>query len=357
MALLTPLTLFANDDCTAPGNKLVNGSFEQANRGVVTGWTLETDNSRLTSFDRANGYQVCGNYYGLITKTRGSTARIYQDVNIESGAIGVQFSAWGGIHDRCGAEFRLIFLNASGQEISSTRKTASVTKRVPGLQRYTLSSLLPSAARKVRVEASMARTQSQDGIYLKMEAALLTFEFPDPLPVSLEKFSATASEGSVDVKWQTTSEENAKDFEIQHSADGTLWTKIGTVASKGSVGTRSFYGFVHATPAAGNNYYRLKMVDLDESFEYSQLASVKISSQWASESSHFYPNPSRGEIKFEGKPEQVTVFAATGRRLFESNKIEENGRVDLRGLPQGIYLVKWTDSIGRENTKRLVITE
>lgn len=58
--------------------------------------------------------------------------------------------------------------------------------------------------------------------------------FPAPLPVTLTTFSATAARQAVDLKWATASEKNNQGFEIQRSADGREFSKLGTVAGAGS---------------------------------------------------------------------------------------------------------------------------
>jgi hypothetical protein len=369
---LLALTFFDNrvnsqsTTCDFENSRLLNGSFESTSSGRVSNWTLDPANNSSISFQRSSGYQKCGSYYGLLTNSvtlnnnrRSSSARVYQDVTIDPGAIGVKFTGWGGVHDPCNAEFRLIFLNASGTEIANTRQAVSVTKdvgtRPSGLQEYQLGGLIPATATKVRVEASMNRTSSQSGFYLKMEAFKVTFDMPEQLPVTLASFSAASGEGSVSVRWQTTSEVDSKEFELQHSTNASDWNVISVQRSKGGMDMTENYMYTHDSPAAGNNYYRLKMVDLDGSFDYSNLASVQFTSRNATARSYFYPNPSRGEINFERKPSRVTIFDATGRRVFESTNVLESGKVSLTGLATGSYLIKWADEIGNETTQRLIL--
>ncbi|MBN8699639.1 MAG: T9SS type A sorting domain-containing protein [Chitinophagales bacterium] len=83
------------------------------------------------------------------------------------------------------------------------------------------------------------------------------------LPVVLTDFQAIKQGKSTLLKWTTASEFHTLNFEVEHSIDGLNFSRVSTLAARGSSNTPSHYEFVHHTPVIGTNYYRLKLVDLD----------------------------------------------------------------------------------------------
>lgn len=364
--LVSVLSGFAGakaNDCDFSNSKLKNGSFELVRRenrkDVVTDWIPDG-----ASLSRASDYEKCGSYYGLMyyDGEYNKYVRIYQDVAVDPGTISVALTIWGGVHEKCNAEFRLIFLKSNGQEIGGQTLTQSVTKNVSsypyGIKKYNLGKNVPTGTSKVRVEARMKRTSSENGVYFKVEAAILTFESPS-LPVTLSGFSGKSSETGVALNWQTTKEANSELFEIQHSVNGTSWDAIGEIAARGNHDGLSNYDLFHGAAAAGNNYYRLKMIDKDGSFEMSQLIRVEHSPKYLDKvSAYFYPNPSRGKVRLQvpDYADDVVVYDLTGRTVSRVGRVENKEEMDLTRLENGAYLVSWSDGMGRKFSQRLIIS-
>jgi hypothetical protein len=92
------------------------------------------------------------------------------------------------------------------------------------------------------------------------------------LPLRLLDFNGSMNaQQQSELKWQTANENNTKHFEVEWRTDRTAYSKIGTVQAAGNSTTDKYYNFLHTTPAAGNNYYRLKMLDIDGRFTYSPI--------------------------------------------------------------------------------------
>ena len=101
------------------------------------------------------------------------------------------------------------------------------------------------------------------------------FEVSGVLPVVFAQFAATKNEDqSVAVNWSTTQEVNSSYFDIERGSDQATWSKIGTVSAKGFSSIISNYSYTDKSPLAGTAYYRLKEVDLDGKFIYSNVAVV-----------------------------------------------------------------------------------
>ena len=121
---------------------------------------------------------------------------------------------------------------------------------------------------------------------------LLIISLSGVLPVELISFKARANQNQqVDLDWKTASQEGFSHFEIEHSTDGKLFTPFSTVETDNSNSQISIqYQDVHENPIDGTNYYHLKMIDLDETFEYSDIREATIQRQ-ADTTPEFCPNP------------------------------------------------------------------
>ena len=113
----------------------------------------------------------------------------------------------------------------------------------------------------------------------------------NPLPLTLLQFTGTPQGFQVNLQWETTDELNTRQFIVQHSPDGNVYDPIGTVAAKNTPGQNS-YVFTDNHPNSGNNFYRLKMQDLNGQFTYSPIVEVSIASLPAL--CVAYPNPATG---------------------------------------------------------------
>lgn len=101
------------------------------------------------------------------------------------------------------------------------------------------------------------------------------------LPVLLISFSANVEKNSsVILKWQTANEHNSDFFLIERSQDGQTFTAIDSVAAAGNSGLPRNYIFTDKNPKVGGQskiVYRLKQVDKDQNYFYSEMVSVKLS--------------------------------------------------------------------------------
>jgi hypothetical protein len=125
---------------------------------------------------------------------------------------------------------------------------------------------------------------------------LASFSVTGILPVELTHFSATPKGKEVALQFTTASELNNDYFEIQRAADSRNWEKIGRVDGAGTTQQQQDYHFVDERPLPGINYYRLKQVDYDGQYEYSEVLSVQLED--LGEPIEVYPNPAQEFIRF-----------------------------------------------------------
>ncbi len=116
------------------------------------------------------------------------------------------------------------------------------------------------------------------------------------IPVELASFTASVSENSVTLNWLTATELSNLGFEIQrqNSDDKNQnmeWTKIGFVPGFGTTTEPKSYSFIDSKLETGNYNYRLKQIDLDGSFAYSNTINIKIEQPFVFTLDQNYPNP------------------------------------------------------------------
>ncbi|MEO0339227.1 MAG: T9SS type A sorting domain-containing protein, partial [Bacteroidota bacterium] len=161
------------------------------------------------------------------------------------------------------------------------------------------------------------------------------------VPVTLISFTVLRVDESVQLAWQTSSEQNNIGFYVERSTDGQSWTQLGFTAGAGTTEQPQTYQFIDTNPASGQNYYRLQQVDLDGQFEYSDLRLV-----WIDETSNgalqVYPNPGRDQLYLSGldlqNVQSVHFYNAMGHLL--QRVLVDFGRIDISDLPEGWYNVE-----------------
>ncbi|GAB4285946.1 MAG: hypothetical protein Kow0098_00540 [Ignavibacteriaceae bacterium] len=170
------------------------------------------------------------------------------------------------------------------------------------------------------------------------------------IPVELTSFTARVIEDDVTLDWVTASETNNSGFDIERKTANESWQKINFVPGHGTTSERQSYSYTDKNLVAGNYSYRLKQVDYDGSYEYSDAVEVTVNPPAVFELSQNYPNPFNPSttIKFSiPKSTNVTlkVFNALGQEV----KTLVNGFVEAgshtvnfnsEGLNSGLYLYR-----------------
>jgi hypothetical protein len=163
-----------------------------------------------------------------------------------------------------------------------------------------------------------------------------------PLPVELVSFKGQANADGVNLTWRTASEQDNKGFEVQVSTDGRTFKKVGFVDSK--VGTTSLmqnYSFRDSRATSGTNYYRLKQIDFDGTFEYSKTIAVNLT---LASSSAVFPTLATSDItvRLTRTDEQVTILVAdmAGKQLASvQNPSDRQVVMPVQHLQTGVYFV------------------
>lgn len=172
---------------------------------------------------------------------------------------------------------------------------------------------------------------------------LSIFQDLSVLPIELLSFTAEAKGSVAKLNWVTATELNNYKFEIERSDNAVDFNKIGQVMGAGTVNTPQYYQFTDTTPKDGVNYYRLKQIDFDGKFEYSQIVSVYFD---ANSRISVFPNPARHQVIVtltdNLKDARIMMYNAFGQLVLEKTLPAGNERLelDISHLPKGSYFVR-----------------
>lgn len=171
------------------------------------------------------------------------------------------------------------------------------------------------------------------------------------LPLQWLGFTAANCSGDVCLNWETENEQNTSHFEIEKSTDGSNFITIQNQKSSNSPGRHS-YTATDRTPAIGPNFYRIKQVDADGKFTYSNIASIRIAETGTLT---IMPNPANDFFILSGitKATNVSVYNVAGQLLNQWNNVNGNQQLNIANLQQGLYIIKVLQN-GKETVHKLV---
>ncbi len=172
------------------------------------------------------------------------------------------------------------------------------------------------------------------------------------LPVSITNFSGSKGNGINNLYWTTVSEQNNKGFELEKSIDGSRFSAISFINSKGDNGYSNStlnYSFVDDKINSSANYYRLKQIDRDGKFKLSNVILLKGDRINNIKMTSLYPNPATEEITVSidaPSAERATLLVTDiyGKQVMINKISIEAGTnistLKINQLAAGTYLVK-----------------
>ena len=173
-----------------------------------------------------------------------------------------------------------------------------------------------------------------------------------PLPVELLTFDVTKQNRNAMIEWTIGVEKTAINYQVQHSTDGKSWEVIENQNGRGN----NKYSYLHTNVPNGIHYYRLKMVELDNSAAYGPVRSVVFDGA-QTYSIMIQPNPVTDLLFISTSDgsamENVIVTSNDGRKLQEFTKLNSGSSIDMNGYSQGLYLIKIIDKNGEAQTVKV----
>ena len=165
------------------------------------------------------------------------------------------------------------------------------------------------------------------------------------LPVDYKNFTAKPIDKSVKLEWNTIKEVDNDRFEIERSLDGKIWSKIGTVDGNGFSSTTLKYLFMDDQPQKGLNYYRLKQVDFNGKYSYSEVISIALKVESVDIISTFKDYNSVS-VKISSEEDQllrISIVDMAGRLLISDEvhikKGMNNYSYNIGTIAPGIYII------------------
>jgi hypothetical protein len=179
------------------------------------------------------------------------------------------------------------------------------------------------------------------------------------LPVIFSSFTVSRMTNNVQLKWSTGTEINNKGFIIERNSNGS-WEQVGYVAStalNGNSSSRIDYQYTDASFAKGMTQYRIKQVDIDNSFKYSEVRAIRGLEQDAK--TVVFPNPSndgKTTVVFaDASRRDIAVTDMAGRTITQYRSYTANS-LQLSNLLPGMYSLRTTNlESGEISTEKIIV--
>ncbi|MCW8810914.1 MAG: T9SS type A sorting domain-containing protein [Ignavibacteriaceae bacterium] len=195
--------------------------------------------------------------------------------------------------------------------------------------------------------------QDNGGIYA--QDIQVDGSFGGIVPVELLSFTAGLNSGIVTLNWVTATETNNKGFEVERLQNYKItglqyWEIIGFIPGYGTTTETHSYSFEDNNLKQGNYQYRLKQIDFDGSFKYSDIVKVEISAPVEFSLEQNFPNPFNPSTSIQyaisGKQfVSLKIYDLLGSEITTLvNEEKPIGKYEVEfnatGLPSGIYFYK-----------------
>jgi len=182
-------------------------------------------------------------------------------------------------------------------------------------------------------------------------SAFIVGEANTTLPLTMLGFTAKQNLNTIKLDWRTTDERDLKNYVLQHKRDGNYET-IYTITPNNKSGIFN-YSFVHATPSAGTNYYRLLAVDLDGTTRtFDETVKVNLTNAM-----NVYPNPAIGNsITVSGvvKGDVIKLQNIQGQVITKKEASSNAEQIDVQSIAAGTYLISIENEGKTTSTKKVI---
>jgi hypothetical protein len=338
----------AHTDASGPSAifRVNNPTFNSANSYIMWGHNNETFTNTWPYSNTSNPFSVLPD---PIQERSGQVWKIYESGDVATANIQVNFSASDSA-SQISQDFNLLKLlthsNADPQDFSN----ANI---------YNLNS--PSAGLPGGNVAKFQNVPITNGMYVTLGNT--SNYFLAPLPIELISFDAELKGTFVDLDWKTATELNNDYFVVERANENLDWKPILTVTGAGNSNSLLSYSERDRDPLDGLSYYRLKQVDFDGQFAFSDPVSIFNNHIQNSDDVFMYPNPSSDGSVFLRIPESMNSLRTELRlfnisaKLLQTDLYTVNAdiyQLNYGNLAPGIYFIQISSETLNE-TKKLIV--
>jgi hypothetical protein len=184
-----------------------------------------------------------------------------------------------------------------------------------------------------------------------------------PLPATGLRLTAALNGNDVQLNWKTLSESNSKNFEIERSTNGINFSSIATKNAAGESLTELNYNLVDANMSGTVYYYRIKMVDIDGKYTYSNIAIVRKTG--AIKGIRTFPNPAVNQLNVEFSNAKgnytVSLYNQAGQEVATQrtsiNYTVQYVTINRNSLPGGSYILRVRNADNTESFVEKVVLQ
>lgn len=165
------------------------------------------------------------------------------------------------------------------------------------------------------------------------------------LPITLVDLKAVPGEDHVMLLWTTASELNNKEFVVERSADGTTFEDLGSIPGAGTSSVPLDYAYKDDSPVNGLGYYRLRQIDHDGSWTWSDIV---VAGRASGATSVFVTSLGSGAWWIGGSEEPLrwTLLDMAGRQLSTGTIGVDGGPLSVANAAQQLHLLRIEDGGG-----------
>lgn len=178
-----------------------------------------------------------------------------------------------------------------------------------------------------------------------------------PTPVILSRFTGEIKNCTPVLNWNAASEINTAKYIIEKKANAeNNWTVAGEVTANGNAVNVNYIFRDENNVTNGNILYRLKMIDLDGTFKYSSV--IMLSKKCNNDEVTIFPNPASSVINIKRYNQQnadAMVYTADGKLVLQYKITGIQNNINVKSLPNGVYVLYLQDANGNKTKKKLII--
>ncbi|MEO6670151.1 MAG: carboxylesterase family protein [Ferruginibacter sp.] len=174
------------------------------------------------------------------------------------------------------------------------------------------------------------------------------------VPVTITSFNATTSNCTALLTWKTSNEQNVKEYDLEYSADGNNFSGVANIQSNNLM-SESTYQYNYSPGTSEHNFFRLKIIDHDQRYSYSDIVEVKGACP-GKFTMNILPNPVTGKLYATLNipslcKTHIEVFNAAGGLVYNETRAFNSGENkfqlnEVENISKGIYLLKVKNQYG-----------